>query len=166
MAITTRSGRKLSETTPIGVEKAEELVSETDLVAEDKVEQLNPAKPVEPEVTENNQGDEVRLLQVSMPPKFQPTRGGARKRIERTETAHHLRNENTDSEGEIQEVGIEEPSPGYQTRSVTSQQAANPQSDQADDSSADGSNSSGNDSDLDEGSGNEATSSPQGTLSQ
>ncbi|MCD7458838.1 hypothetical protein HAX54_039364, partial [Datura stramonium] len=35
---------------------------------------------------------------VLMPPKFQPTRGGARRRIERAYTTHHLRDENTESE--------------------------------------------------------------------
>ncbi|MCE3052496.1 hypothetical protein HAX54_052765 [Datura stramonium] len=84
--------------------------------------------------------------QVIMQSKFQPTRGGARKRIERTETAHHLLYENTKFEGAIKEVGIAEPSPGYQARSVARQQAANPQSYKGDDSSADRSSSSGTES--------------------
>ncbi|MCE3051870.1 hypothetical protein HAX54_051088 [Datura stramonium] len=37
---------------------------------------------------------------VTMTPTFRPTRGGARKRIERTETAHHLRDENIFDEGD------------------------------------------------------------------
>ncbi|MCD9560338.1 hypothetical protein HAX54_018957 [Datura stramonium] len=100
----------------------------------------------------------VQLFQVTIPPKFQPTRGGARKRIERIKIAHHLRDENTDSKGEIQEVRTEEPYPDYQTRSIARKQAENDQSDKGDDSLAEESSSSGNDSDLDEGSCNEATS--------
>ncbi|MCE3214673.1 hypothetical protein HAX54_053029 [Datura stramonium] len=80
---------------------------------------------------------------VTMPPKFQPTRGGARKRTDRTETAHHLQDENVDSKGEIQEIRTEEPSSGYQTRSIARQQAANHQSDEGDNSLEDGSSSSG-----------------------
>ncbi|MCE5166306.1 hypothetical protein HAX54_017258, partial [Datura stramonium] len=48
----------------------------------------------------------------------------------------------------------------YKTRFVARQQAANPQSDEGNDSSANGSSSSGNNLDSYEGSGNEATSSP------
>ncbi|MCD9644542.1 hypothetical protein HAX54_032802 [Datura stramonium] len=61
-----------------------------------------------------------------------------------------------------QEVGTNAPSPGYQTRSVVRDQAANPHFDEENDSSTDGSSSSSDSSDLDEGSGNEATSSPAG----
>ncbi|MCD7458754.1 hypothetical protein HAX54_039055, partial [Datura stramonium] len=58
MAIITRSGRKLSKTTHIGVEQAEELALEKELIAEDKVEMLNPAKPIDPTVTKRSQEDE------------------------------------------------------------------------------------------------------------
>ncbi|MCD9560237.1 hypothetical protein HAX54_018741 [Datura stramonium] len=67
--------------------------------------------------------------------KFQTTRGGARR-------SRDLRNENTDCEGESQEVGTNAPSPSYQTRFAARQQAANPQSDEGNDNSADGSSSS------------------------
>ncbi|MCE3049225.1 hypothetical protein HAX54_044417 [Datura stramonium] len=97
-----------------------------------------------------------------MPPKFQPTRGGAQRRNDRTETTHHLKDENTDSEKEIEEIGIEEPSLAYQARSVAIQQAATPQSDEGDDSLAKGSSLDGASSNANEKSGNEATSSPAG----
>ncbi|MCE3052082.1 hypothetical protein HAX54_051527, partial [Datura stramonium] len=48
---------------------------------------------------------------------------------------------------------------GLPTRNIARQQAANPQSNEEDDSSADTSSSSGNDFDSNEGSGNEAISS-------
>ncbi|MCD7473208.1 hypothetical protein HAX54_014865 [Datura stramonium] len=86
--------------------------------------------------------------QVTMPPKFQPTRGSARRRANRTDSTHHLRDENTDSKKEIQEIGAEESSPGYQTKSIARQQASNPQSDGGDDSSTEGSSSTGDGSDL------------------
>ncbi|MCD7465265.1 hypothetical protein HAX54_000941 [Datura stramonium] len=73
---------------------------------------------------------------VTMPPKFQPTKGGARKRIVRTKTTHHLQDENIEFEGEIQE------------------------SKEGHDSLANGSSSSGKDFDSNKGTGNEATSSP------
>ncbi|MCE2055321.1 hypothetical protein HAX54_042412 [Datura stramonium] len=38
--------------------------------------------------------------QVIIPPKFQPTIGGARRRVERDDTTHYLRDENTDSEAD------------------------------------------------------------------
>ncbi|MCD9642241.1 hypothetical protein HAX54_028932 [Datura stramonium] len=94
-----------------------------------------------------------------MPPKFQPTRGGARRRVVRDDNTHHLRKENTNFDGEIQEVGTVEPTPSYQTRFTTRQQAVNPQYNEGNDSSTDGSSSSSDSLDLDEGSGNEATSS-------
>ncbi|MCE0481175.1 hypothetical protein HAX54_038674 [Datura stramonium] len=38
---------------------------------------------------------------VIMPPKLQPTKGGAQRRIERTETPHHLRDENIGYEEKV-----------------------------------------------------------------
>ncbi|MCD7450010.1 hypothetical protein HAX54_002887, partial [Datura stramonium] len=55
MNITTRSGKKLSKTTPTGVEQVEELDSEIVLVDEDEAEKLNSTKRIEPVVTENSQ---------------------------------------------------------------------------------------------------------------
>ncbi|MCD9560507.1 hypothetical protein HAX54_019202, partial [Datura stramonium] len=95
-----------------------------------------------------------------MPPKFQPTIGGARRRSEKAETTRHLLDETIDSEGEVQEVGTNAPSPGYQTRSATRQQAVNPQFDEGSDTSAGGSSSSSDSPNSDEGSGNEAISIP------
>ncbi|MCD9558517.1 hypothetical protein HAX54_015918, partial [Datura stramonium] len=45
------SGRRLVEKTPIVPKPAKELASKIELAAEDKVEQLNPTKSVEPLVT-------------------------------------------------------------------------------------------------------------------
>ncbi|MCD7450016.1 hypothetical protein HAX54_002893 [Datura stramonium] len=105
--------------------------------------------------------ENTRLLQEIMPPKFQHTRGGARRRSDKADTTRHLRDENTDSEGEVQKVGTNAPSPSYQTRSAARKQAANPQSNEGNDSAADESSSSNDSPDLDKGSGNEATSNPQ-----
>ncbi|MCE2055219.1 hypothetical protein HAX54_042198, partial [Datura stramonium] len=58
MAIKTRSGKKLSVTTPIGVEQVAKLALETELVAKYKVKKQKPAKLVDLAVTENNEGDE------------------------------------------------------------------------------------------------------------
>ncbi|MCD7466159.1 hypothetical protein HAX54_002588 [Datura stramonium] len=91
--------------------------------------------------------------------KFQPTKSGAQRRNVRTETTHHLRDKNTESEEEVQEIGTKKPSPVYQTRSIAKQQDATPQSDEGADSSTNGSSSSDVDSDLEEESSNEATSS-------
>ncbi|MCE3216533.1 hypothetical protein HAX54_006791 [Datura stramonium] len=52
--------------------------------------------------------------QVIIPPKFQPTKGGARRRVERDDTTHRLRDENIDSEGEIEET-----SRGHLKRNIT-----------------------------------------------
>ncbi|MCD7457020.1 hypothetical protein HAX54_033915 [Datura stramonium] len=98
--------------------------------------------------------------QVIIPPKFQPTRGGARRRVEKADTAHHLRDENTNSEGDIKEVGTAKLTPGYQTRSAARQQAEAPQSNEGNDSSVGVSSSSSEIPNSNEGSGNEATSSP------
>ncbi|MCD9644703.1 hypothetical protein HAX54_033117 [Datura stramonium] len=106
------------------------------------------------------------LEKVTMPSKFQPTRGGSRKRTDIYETSHHLRDETTDSEGEIQEIGTKEPSPSYQTRYVTRKQAANPQSDEGDDSSVERSSLSGNGVDSDEGRAMRPPAVWQETLSQ
>ncbi|MCD9639286.1 hypothetical protein HAX54_023711 [Datura stramonium] len=85
---------------------------------------------------------------------------GAQKRNDRIEMAHHLGDENTSFEGEIQEIGTKEPSPAYQTISVTRQQAVNPQSDEGDDSLANGSSLGGSGADLDKESGNEVSRNP------
>ncbi|MCD7465731.1 hypothetical protein HAX54_001823 [Datura stramonium] len=97
-----------------------------------------------------------------MLPKFQPTRSGAQRRNGIPETTDHLRDENTDSEEEIQETETEEPSPYYQTRSVARQQVATSQSDEGNDSSTNGSSSGEAGSDSGEESGNEAIRSPVG----
>ncbi|MCE3049549.1 hypothetical protein HAX54_045137 [Datura stramonium] len=101
MDIITRSGRKLSDIIPIGVEQVEELASEIGPIIEDEEEKLNPVRPVRLEVTENSQVDEgqAKGKEVIMPPKFQPTKGGARRRVERADTTHHLRDENIYCEG-------------------------------------------------------------------
>ncbi|MCE0480861.1 hypothetical protein HAX54_038025, partial [Datura stramonium] len=95
-----------------------------------------------------------------MPPKFQHIIGGARRGAERTDTTHNLRDGNTDSKGEIEEIGTEEPSSGYQTRCVARKHAKNPQPDGGADSSVEGSSSSNDGSNSDEEIGNEATRSP------
>ncbi|MCD7451261.1 hypothetical protein HAX54_010476, partial [Datura stramonium] len=95
-----------------------------------------------------------------MPPKFQPTKGGARKRSDRAENTCHLRDENTDYEEKVQEVEINSPSPGYQMRSASRQQAVNPPSNEGNDSSAGGSISRSESPNSDVGIGNEASSSP------
>ncbi|MCD9645342.1 hypothetical protein HAX54_034198 [Datura stramonium] len=95
-----------------------------------------------------------------MPPKFPPTRGGARKRSDRADYMRHLQDENTDCEEEVQEVEINAPSLGYQTRFAARQQAANPQSKEGNDSLASESSSSSGSPDSDAGSGNEDSSSP------
>ncbi|MCD7455030.1 hypothetical protein HAX54_026813 [Datura stramonium] len=95
-----------------------------------------------------------------MTPKFQPIRGGARRRSDRIDNMRHLRDENTNCEEEVQEVEINAPSSGYQTRSAASQKVANPPSDEGNDSSADGSSSSSDNPDSDKGSDNEAFSNP------
>ncbi|MCE3215964.1 hypothetical protein HAX54_004215 [Datura stramonium] len=46
-----------------------------------------------------------------MPPMFQPTRGGARKRSERADNMRHFQDENTDCEEEVREIEINAPSP-------------------------------------------------------
>ncbi|MCE3050121.1 hypothetical protein HAX54_046502 [Datura stramonium] len=45
---------------------------------------------------------------VTMPPKFQPTRGGAKRWIDNTKTTKHLQDENANSERDIEEIGTEE----------------------------------------------------------
>ncbi|MCD9559828.1 hypothetical protein HAX54_018133, partial [Datura stramonium] len=60
---------------------------------------------------------------------------------------------------EVQEVEINAPSIGYQTRSAARQQVANPQSNEGYDSSVDKSSSSSDNLDSNEGSNNEASSS-------
>ncbi|MCD9559737.1 hypothetical protein HAX54_017969 [Datura stramonium] len=73
--------------------------------------------------------------QVITPSKFQPTRGCAQMRNDKTETKHHLRDENTYSEEEF---------------------------DEGDDSSSNGSSLGGAGSDSEEESSDEATNSPAG----
>ncbi|MCD7459802.1 hypothetical protein HAX54_042000, partial [Datura stramonium] len=70
-----------------------------------------------------------------MPSKFQPTRGGARRRNDKSDTMRNLRDENIDCKGEVHK------------------------SDEGDNSSADRSSSSSVGPNSDEGSDNEATSS-------
>ncbi|MCD9640697.1 hypothetical protein HAX54_026150 [Datura stramonium] len=80
----------------------------------------------------------ARLLQEIMPPEFQPTGGGSRRRSDQADTMRHLRDENTGFEAEVQEVGTNAPSASYQTRS-TARHAANPRFDKGSDSLEDGS---------------------------
>ncbi|MCE2056139.1 hypothetical protein HAX54_044107, partial [Datura stramonium] len=96
---------------------------------------------------------------VIMASKFQPTRDGSQRKTDRTETTHHLRDKNTNSEKEVQEIKAEGPSPAYQTRSIARQTVASPQSDEGDNSLENGSSSDGSGFNSEEESGNEATSS-------
>ncbi|MCE3049759.1 hypothetical protein HAX54_045735 [Datura stramonium] len=64
-----------------------------------------------------------------MPPKFQPTRGGARRRVERADNTHHLRDENTNSEGKIQEVGTSKPTTDGSSSSSDNEATSSPTED-------------------------------------
>ncbi|MCD9639918.1 hypothetical protein HAX54_024873 [Datura stramonium] len=99
-------------------------------------------------------GTNIHMSQVLKAPKLQTIRGGSQRRNARDGNPHQLWDEATDSENKVQDVGPEETTPSYLTRS-------NPQSDKGDKSSENGSSLDGFIFESDEESGSDATISPE-----